>query len=383
MINKTIFALSFLIIFLSPVFCFAQELSMIRPPQTLEESWGWIKSFLNDIPFLIKDLWQKEVWPAIFKVLNWLKVKIWDEFYSEYFREYTKFAVPMAIASASYIIMTNIDKVFIQLFWSAQQVGEYFAIFNLSRFLLLFSSAVGMLLFPTISEYHSKNNVKKIMKVTEDSERYLSMIIFPVVIIMVVLAEPTIRVLLSRKYMSALPVLQILPFFVLLYALIRPYATQLAGMNMPHIERNRVFIMALTNVVLNLILIPRDIKSLGVKLFGLGTEGAAVATVIAYFVGLSYIRIMAWKINGARGNHRIILHAVAAMFMGLVLWYINRQIYVARWYHLVSVSMFGIAIYFAILFIMQEFKKEDFDLFMDTLNVKKMLVYIKEEIKGK
>ena len=152
---------------------------------------------------------------------------------------------------------------------------------------------------------------------------------------------------------------------------------------MPHIERNRVFIMALTNVVLNLILIPRDIKSLGVKLFGLGTEGAALATVIAYFVGLSYIRIMAWKINGVRGNHRIILHAVAAMFMGLVLWYINRQIYVARWYHLVSVSMFGIAIYFAILFIMQEFKKEDFDLFMDTSNVKKMLVYIKEEIKGK
>jgi len=50
----------------------------------------------------------------------------------EYFKDYTKFAFPMAIASASYILMTNIDKVFIQLFWSATQVGEYFAVFNLS-----------------------------------------------------------------------------------------------------------------------------------------------------------------------------------------------------------------------------------------------------------
>ena len=94
MINKTIFALSFLIIFLSPVFCFAQELSMIRPPQTLEESWGWIKSFLNDIPFLIKDLWQKEVWPAIFKVLNWLKVKIWDNFLEPYWKTHFQKKVP-------------------------------------------------------------------------------------------------------------------------------------------------------------------------------------------------------------------------------------------------------------------------------------------------
>ena len=68
----------------------------------------------------------------------------------------------MAVASASFVVMTNIDKVFIQLFWGAAQVGEYFAIFNLNRFVILFSTSAAMLLVPTISEYHSKRDAKKI-----------------------------------------------------------------------------------------------------------------------------------------------------------------------------------------------------------------------------
>ena len=94
MINKPIFALSFLIIFLAPLFCFAQELPIIRLPQTLEEAGDWIENFLRAIPYLIKDFWQKEVWPAIFKVLNWLKVKIWDGFLGPYLKAYFQKKVP-------------------------------------------------------------------------------------------------------------------------------------------------------------------------------------------------------------------------------------------------------------------------------------------------
>ena len=72
----------------------------------------------------------------------------------------------MAITSASSIIIRNADKVFIQLFWGAQQVGEYFAVFNLSSFILNFSAAVAVLLLPTVSEYHAKNNLDDIRRLT-------------------------------------------------------------------------------------------------------------------------------------------------------------------------------------------------------------------------
>ena len=300
-----------------------------------------------------------------------------------YFKNYAKFAIPMAIASASAIIMTNIDKVFIQLFWSAKQVGEYFAIFNLSRFMILFSNSVGLLLFPTISEYHAKDNLKEVKKITLMSERYLTMIIFPIVIIMTTLAEPIIHILLANKYMPAIGILQILPFFVLLRSLAIPYSTQLSGMDMPHFNRNRIFIMATSNVFLNFVLIPKDIQSLGIKLAGLGAKGAAIATVIAYAVGLIYIRLVAWKLTGIKGNYRVIFHAIAAAITGLILWLMKNVTSIGRWYELLGTGLLGIGAYFAILFILQEFTKEDFHFFMETLNIKKMFQYIKEEIRGK
>ncbi len=297
------------------------------------------------------------------------------------FKNYLHFAFPMAIATASFIIMTNIDKVFIQLFWSSYEVGQYFAVFNLSRFLIMFVAAVGMLLLPTISEMHSKKEIAKIKGVVLQSERYLSMMIFPIITIMIVYAEPFIRILLSSKYNPAIIILQILPIFVLFETLMRPYASKLSGMNKPHLARNRVLIIVVFNVFLNLLLIPRDISQLNLKLFGLGAYGAAIATVISYFAGFIYIRWIAWKVTKISGNPKIILHAFAAIIMALCIYFLNYVFFIERWYHLLFFSLIALLIYLGILYVMKEFTKDDFDFYLDILNIRKMLSYIKNEIR--
>ena len=298
-------------------------------------------------------------------------------------KNYATFAFPMAIASASYIIITNVDKVVIQLFWGAQQVGEYFAVFNLSRFILNFSSALAVLLLPTISEYHAKNNMNEIRKLTLSAERYLSMVVFPCIILIVALAEPIIHIILSDKYLPALPVLQILPFFVLLEVLSQPYQSQLQGMNMPHIVRNRIVLMMIVNIVLNLILVPKDIQSLGIRLAGLGATGSAIATVVAYTVGLLATRVYAFRVANIKGNYRIVLHIAIAGLMGIIIYYLTTIFYIGRWYELVGISLLGLFVYFGILFLIKEFKKEDYNLFLDTLNIKKMVSYVRSEIRKK
>jgi len=305
----------------------------------------------------------------------------------DYIKNYISFAFPMAIASISSLIMSNIDKVTIQLFWSSQQVGEYWAVYNLSQFLILFSQAVGTLLFPTISEHFTKNNMAAIRDITLKAERYLSMIIFPIIILMVVLAYPIIIILLSAKYEPALPVLQIVPFFILFVVMLDPYEKQLAGMNMPQLVRNRIVIMMIINVILNLLLVPKDIQSIGLyNLPGLGATGAAIGTVVSYFVALIYTRYTAFKIAKIKGTRSIILHCIAAVVMGVIIYYLTdymRYITITRWYHLVLVSLFGFAIYYGILYFLREFKKEDFNLFIDTMNIKKMASYIWSEIRKK
>ncbi|MGC9445402.1 MAG: flippase [Candidatus Methanospirareceae archaeon] len=300
-----------------------------------------------------------------------------------YFRDYIRFARPMALASAAYLIMTSMDKVFIQFFWGATQVGEYFAVFNLSHFILLFVTAVGTLLFPAISEYHASNNIDGVRKLFSRSERYLSMIVFPLVVLMAALAEPIIHILISDQYLPAVPVLRILPFFVLLETLSRPYVSNLQGMNEPQSIRNRVLIMLLFNVLLNLILIPRELTIIGLEGAGLGALGAAIATVIAYLIGLVYIKQVAWKLTGLKGTGRIMWHLLAAVLMGAIVMYTNNIIAIERWYELGGVVVGGLLIYFAFLVVFRELTREDLDFFMDTLNIRELFRYLKEELRGR
>ncbi len=301
----------------------------------------------------------------------------------EMFRKYATFAVPLAIVAASTTIMTNVDKVLIQLFWGAVEGGNYFAIFKLSRFLDQATIALGILLFPTISAMHAKMDMDGIKKLTYTAERYLSMVMFPIVFGMIFLARPIIHIMLSNKFYPAIPVLQILPIFALLDAMERPYQMKLLGMNLPHFTRNRVLIMVAMNVVLNVLLIPKDIRLLGVDLASMGAVGAAVATVVAYAAGLLYTRWVVWRVSGVTANWRIVLHGIAATAMGITIYYLNEMVYpVSRWYGLLAYGLLGLGIYLGILALMCEFTRDDLDLFMDTLNVKKMLGYIKDEITG-
>lgn len=304
----------------------------------------------------------------------------------DYLKDYSKFAFPVIIVKFSSIIMTNIDKVLIQLFWSASNVGYYTAAFRISVFINMFTAAIGTLLFPIFSTLHANNNIREIRRLTLQSERYLSMIVFPMVFGLVVLAEPATFVLLSG-WMPAVPILQILPFFVLFAALGSPYQSQFLGMNRPKIARNRVVIMVCFNVLLNIVLIPKDIQMFNLNLAGMGARGAAIATVVSYVIGLIYSRTMAWRLTKIKGNPRILLHAFAAGIMAAILYFmlnnLNLILFITRWYSLLGFSLLGLGIYMIILGVMREFTKKDFQFFMDTLNIKKMIGYLNKELREK
>ena len=301
----------------------------------------------------------------------------------EYFKSYSRFAIPLVIASSSALVMTNIDKVLIQLFWSAEDVGYYFASFRICEFIVLAGTSIGTILFPTISNFHTKKDVAGIKNILHFSERYISMLTFPMVVGLIALAGSTVHILLSSSFYPAVSVFRILPIFALLYALSIPYNAQFLGMDKPKLAGNRTLIMVCFNIVLNIILIPKDIHLLGIKLFGLGATGAAISTVISYLIGLVYCRFVAWKLLKIKFNRKILLHLFSATVMGIILYWIDISniIPIERWYELIVVGILGLGIYIGILAILREFTRKDFNFIMDTLNIKKMWTYIIKEIK--
>jgi len=296
------------------------------------------------------------------------------------FKSYAVFAFPLIIATASNIIMSFNDRVLIQLFWTATAVGFYFAAIGLTTFIDMFTTGVGTLLLPNYSELHAKNDILGIQKLVYQSDRYMSMVSFPLVVGMIVLASPAVRILLSDTYLPAIVIFQILPIMALMNALSRPFGYLLMGINRPDLSRNQLVLQLFVNVILNIILIPQDIKVLNLRLLGLGAQGAAISVVIACCVGMLYTRIYAWKLIKAKGNPRILLHLFSAVIMAIMLYWVNSVVFIGRWYELLSVAIVGLGIYVIMLWIFREFTKKDFYFFLDILNIKKMSRYIKEEI---
>ncbi len=299
----------------------------------------------------------------------------------ECFHDYKVFAIPMIVVSSSALIMSNLDKVLIQMFWSAEDVGYYFASARICGFVVLAGASIGELLFPMISNFYSRKDTRSIKQIMHRSERYISMITFPMVFGIVALAEPATKILLSDSFYPAIPIFRVLPFYALINALTIPYTSQLLGLNKPKLERNRILIMVLLNLVLNIILIPKDIKSLGLTLIGLGATGAAIATVLSYAIGYFQIRIVSWRLLKIKFNLKLLIHLFSASVMGIVLYYISSNIIIARWYDLFAVGLLGLGIYFGILYLLKEFTHDDYNFMIDTLNIRKMWDHIVKEIK--
>ena len=300
----------------------------------------------------------------------------------EFFKSYFSFAFPVMFISIITVISVNIDKIMIGFFWTAKEVGYYFAAQQITGFVGVFSTALGVILFPTISNYHSQKNFENIKQTTYLAGRYVSMVITPVILVIIVFIGPVINILLSEAFLPAKYVLITILIYVFIAALMTPYTSLLSGMNKPGIGAIIGVVMCVINIVLNFLFIPQWglLSPIGIN----GPEGAALATVLSALFGFFVLRYVAYKLAGIKFfKSHTPLHIIAGLIMASVLYYANSFIPLVRWYHLLGFAGVGLGIYLGVLFLMKEFKKQDLMFFLDMLHPKEMLSYIKSELKGK
>ncbi|MBU2565591.1 MAG: flippase [Candidatus Thermoplasmatota archaeon] len=299
----------------------------------------------------------------------------------EYFKSYFAFALPTMLVSAIAVVSTNIDRVMIGYFWSAEDVGFYFSAQKIAFFVLAISTSVGALLFPTISSYHAKNQFSDIRRTVTLALRYASMVVCPIIVFIIVFRKPVIDVALSSAFYPAAPVLVVLLIYVLIVSLSNPYALMVTGMNRPGLAAKAGFIVCVTNIVLNILFIP---KNGTLSIFGInGSTGAAIATAISGFIGLIMFMFLSKRLVGIKISKKPLLHMSAACVMGCLLYYLSTLTAFVRWYHLVFFGIIGLVAYLGILYLFKEFTREDLNFFLDTVNPKEMAGYVKSELKRK
>lgn len=294
-------------------------------------------------------------------------------------REYARFALPIMLISVIGVISVNIDKIMLGFFWTSTEVGYFFSMQQIMQMLMIFHIAVGTVLFPTFSEYHTKNDFKNIMDAVGVSERYISMVMVPPVVVFIVFAHPVIGIILSESFYPAASTLVVLTIYVYILSLTRPCYALTSGINKPFIGAKIGTVMCIMNIILNFLLIPGDglLSSVGVS----GPLGAAVATLTSGFVGFVWFKFTVKKLIGVKTiSSHIPRHLLAGLVMGVVLYIISNTILTVRWYLLIVFALIGLAIYLGILYVLKEFNKKDLSFFINIIQPKEMYKYIKSEL---
>ena len=302
----------------------------------------------------------------------------------ETFNSYKVFAFPVAAASIFGVLRQHIDKILVGIFWTAADVGLYFGVQRIALFIGTMALAIEEMLLPSVSKIHSNSGNKEIKPLIYDTERYVAMVCIPIVSMTVIWSREIIEVFISREFLPATRILQFLALAALVKVVNRPWSIALRGSDRPDLTSIINIFSSVINILLMLILVPKQIPQLGLNdLPGMGGEGAALALLISEIIlGIS-LRFLCYSFLELRPQLHFFLQLFFAIIIGIIMWQIQDTVDVNRWYELFMFSALGGLLYIFILATVGIFNKKDFFFFWNVVNPKAMTDYVGDELKRK
>ncbi|UFK97090.1 lipopolysaccharide biosynthesis protein [Kaistella faecalis] len=167
-------------------------------------------------------IWTLVFYPLIQSVVG--GIQLW--FYSRWkpllvfdrakFKEHFGFGYKMTLSGLLDTVFKNIYTILIGKYFSSADLGYYNRADNLKQLPVNnLSSALNKVTFPLFSKI--KDNNVKLKEVYQKLMKLVIFVIAPVLFLMMVVAEPMIRFLLTEKWLPAIPYLQVLVLSGILY----------------------------------------------------------------------------------------------------------------------------------------------------------------------
>lgn len=297
-------------------------------------------------------------------------------------KSYWNFGLPSLFTRIAGLLGKKVDIVMVQLFSSSVNVGYYGVALKFYSVLTGLSGAVGTIIFPTMSGHHANSRWDSIKTLVTGSTRYLSMIVTPIVIFLIIFPEQIIIIMLSRAFVPAVTVVRLMAITAFLSVVKNPLITVFKGINMPKLGAKLSISCNLLNFGLNILFIPPSI--FGFQLMGLKEVGAALATLISTAVLFVLTVYYSNKVANATLYEKIPLHIISGLVTGALLTIVETEIFpLLRFYHLIIYGLAFVGLYTLILYVMGEFTKEDWGYIMDSLHPKEMFTYVRDEAKNR
>jgi O-antigen/teichoic acid export membrane protein len=301
---------------------------------------------------------------------------------AELARDYTAFALRVALIPIITVLLTSLDKVMIGFFWSEIEVGYYFYAYRIASFLLIVPMSIEATLFPTVSNLFGRGEIKKIEWIIKESERYSSLIVLPISCLLMVVPVPVLSVVFGEIFSGAAVPLVILSAWVWFYSCNVIHTAALRGANRPEFLLKIGLTMCMVNIGANLLLVPKNgiLAGIGIN----GATGAALATLLTEILSFIFLRIAESRVvPGKYFQIRILKHVVAGGVSTLIVFCAVSLVTPSALLELLFSFLFIPLSFIGILALLHEFGKKDIKFFLNLISPDRMLEYISSELSKK
>jgi O-antigen/teichoic acid export membrane protein len=295
------------------------------------------------------------------------------------FSSYLSFALPLVIIAIIGTVAGNMDKLLLGFFWDYNSVGYYSASLAFTGLFGTVGAAVTAMTFPSFSKLHEEGNTAVIRSATLQAERYISIIMMPIMTIIIVFPSEIARILLGPGLEVAGESMRFLAMAVLIYLINSVHSSQILAVDRSDLYAKLTLLDFGTFALFLVLLVPKEI--LGITLFGMGFSGAALAMLAKSIIMIVVIRVVVRNLTGTGSNPKVSLHIVAATIAGSLVFILSSFYAFTGLFDLIAYGLLVIAVFLGILALTREFRKKDVLYFLDIISARKMWDYMTNEVK--
>lgn len=198
-----------------------------------------------------------------------------------------KYGIYVTLATMGWLIITQTDTLMLTYYSSLENVGIYNVAVTVSMTLLYFAHAISAAIYPTFSEFKTREDTSNLSDMTSMIYSYIQIVVLPIAIIFFFYPEIIISILFGPFYAVGAMVLKIFAVAMPLISIGIINYNILAAIGRAQESFKIMLSGAMLNIFLNFLLMPQY-----------GILGAAIASVLSYIIIMFFSTYKLRKIYG-------------------------------------------------------------------------------------
>lgn len=186
-------------------------------------------------------------------------------------RRLLSFSWPLALTGFTYLFVSKTDKVLLGYFLSSRDVGIYTPALVIASLMIFISTAFKYIFLPTVSEYFSRKEISGLEPLFKSTSKWNFLVVFPIFLFILIFPKEILTLLYGNEYTGGYLALIILSLGISMNDFAGTSANILVAGGRTRQNLACEVIAGLTNIALNIVLIPRY-----------GILGAAIGTGVSF-----------------------------------------------------------------------------------------------------